>query len=216
MERTGEAHILAIPYVIQGHLNPLLQFLKRLASKGLTITLLIPSSTRRFSTDSPAQSYRITVEYIDDGSAEGEIISMDARLKRFQTTVSQSLSQTIRRLLQSDFPPKVLVYDSVMPWALDVALHHGLHPAPFFTQPCAVNAIYYMVHHGLEIPIHGPVDFPPMGMLQETDMPSFVTNHVDLYPGLLKLVLGQFLNFEKAKWHLVNSFLELEEEVRNL
>ena len=35
-----QPHILVLPYPIQGHINPMLQFSKRLASKGPRVTLV--------------------------------------------------------------------------------------------------------------------------------------------------------------------------------
>lgn len=206
------AHILVMPYLIQGHVNPMVQFCKRLAYKGVTVTLVIPSLTKRFSIDSPSSS-NIHVEHISDGIEEDEKLSVDAQVERVQTTVAKTLPHLIHRLFKSDCPPKVLVYDSAMTWALDIALEHGLHGAPFFTQSCAVNAVYYLIHQGLEIPLRGRIDSAPLQLLENCDLPSMVTRDMDLYPVLFKLVVGQFSNFQKAKWLLVNSFFHIEEEV---
>ena len=35
-----QPHILVLPYPIQGHINPMLQFSKRLASKGPRVTFV--------------------------------------------------------------------------------------------------------------------------------------------------------------------------------
>lgn len=214
MDRTGtknKPHVLVLPYLFQGHLNPLLQFSKRLASKGLVVTLIIPSSTKKFSIDDLPASSNIRVEYISDGVEEGENLSLDAQLERFEVTVTQTLHHFIERSLQSEHPPKALVFDSGMPWALDVAIEHGLHGAPLFTQACLVNAIYYLVHEGMDTPLRGPIGL--LDALEGCDLPTIVTRDIDLYPFLLKVVVNQFSNFKKAKWIFVNSFFELEEEV---
>jgi hypothetical protein len=43
---------------------------------------------------------------------------------------------------------KFLIYDSVLPWALDVARNKGIEGGPFFTQSCAVTAVLYHVAQG--------------------------------------------------------------------
>ncbi|PKI78105.1 UDP-glycosyltransferase 74E2-like [Punica granatum] len=208
----GKAHVLVVTYPLQGHINPLLQFSKRLASKGPKVTLILPSSTIKFPPGATPSS--ISVAHIPDGYKEGETLTVDEHLQRFQTVVSRNLSEFIREQVESDFPPKVLVYDSILVWALDIAREHGLLGVPFFTQSCVVNAIYYLVNHGqLEIPPRGPFNsMPSAPPLEVSDLPSMITD-IESYPILLSLVINQFSNLERAKWILVNTFFELEEEV---
>jgi hypothetical protein len=40
-KRASESHVLVLPLPLQGHINPMLQFSKLLASKGLKVTLII-------------------------------------------------------------------------------------------------------------------------------------------------------------------------------
>ncbi|KAG8481364.1 hypothetical protein CXB51_026119 [Gossypium anomalum] len=44
-QKHKETHVLVFPFPIQGHINPMLQFSKRLASKGLRVTLISTSKT---------------------------------------------------------------------------------------------------------------------------------------------------------------------------
>ncbi|PKI78106.1 hypothetical protein CRG98_001434 [Punica granatum] len=208
-----KAHILVVTYPVQGHINPLLQFSKHLASKGLKVTLIIPSSTTRFSAEATPSS--ISVAYIPDRYEEDDpTLSVDEKLKRFDAVVPQTLAEFIREQIDSKFPPKVLVYDSAMVWALDVAREHGLHGAPFFTHSCMVSAIYYLVHHGrLATPVQGPFSLIPSAPpLEASDLPSGVTTEYEPSPKLMSMVINQFLNLDRAKWILVNTFFELEEE----
>lgn len=218
MDRS-RAHILVIPCMIQSHINPILQFSKRLASKNQIVTLIIPSSsTERFTIDVPS-SCNIRVEYISNGSEEGESLEASG-LKNHNTrpAITKGLSQLIIKHLQSDVPPKVLVYDVGFPWALDIAIEHGLHGAIFITNSCAVNAAYCAVRQsGRQIPWRGSVDsIPSFPVLEESDLPTMVTSDSHLYPELMKLVLDHFSSVQKAKYHLYSSFMELEEAVRAL
>ncbi|CBI24721.3 unnamed protein product, partial [Vitis vinifera] len=189
MERgrgVGETHVLVIPYPVQGHINPMLQFSKRLASKGLKVTLITTTPTN----------------------------NLDDYLERFKLIVSSSLVELIGRYNGSEYPVRVLVYDSVMSWAQDIVERLSVDGAPFFTQSCAVSTIYYHVNQGaFKIPLEGPtVSIPSMPILGVNDLPSFI-NDTSSYPTLWSLVKTQFSNFEKVNWVFFNTFCELEDEV---
>jgi pathogen-inducible salicylic acid glucosyltransferase len=40
MEEKNNKHVLMVPYPSQGHLNPMLQFSKRLSTKGVKVTMV--------------------------------------------------------------------------------------------------------------------------------------------------------------------------------
>ncbi|XP_048140833.1 mogroside IE synthase-like isoform X2 [Rhodamnia argentea] len=216
-------HVLVLAHPVQGHINPVLQFSKRLASKGLKVTFLIPISTRKSLNLVNAGSIR--VEYISDGfdNVEADKLITDEYLDHFRLSVSRSLSNFIQKhQCCKESPAKVLIFDSIDSWVLDVAMEHGMHGASFFTQSCVVSWIYYLVHHGtVKLPLkvvegQGCVlsDPPLMSVLRLNDFPSFVAD-VHKYPAILKIVLGQFSNIQKAKWLLFNTFTELEYELVN-
>nr|POF16833.1 udp-glycosyltransferase 74e2 [Quercus suber] len=214
MER--ETHILAIPYPLQGHINPMLQFSKRLATKGARVTL-VATSTIRNSMQALQGASSVNIEIISDGSEGDENLeNLIATLDRFKVIVSQSLSEYIEKLNSSKYPPKFIVYDHVLPWTLDVAKKYGLDGAPFFTQSCAVNVIYYHLKQGtIRLPIEGPtVSLPSLPKLTIDDISSFLSNPSS-YPALLNLVMDQFSNFLEAKWLFFSSFMDLELEVVN-
>lgn len=214
MERSS-AHILVFPYPVTGHINPMLQFSKRLASMGLRVSLVTTEANIKPIEDVQSSNNPIHVEPISNGFQPGEKApSIEAFQAIFQSAASQGLAQLVKKLAGSEWPIKFIVYDSVMPWALDTAQDLGIDGAPFYTQSCAVSAIYYHVGQGLtKIPIEGKTaSFPSMPLLEVNDLPSFISD-VDTYPALLKLVLGRFSNFRKAKCLLINTFDMLEPEV---
>jgi pathogen-inducible salicylic acid glucosyltransferase len=211
MER--KTHILVIPYPIPGHINPMLQFSKRLASKGARVTLVTTTSISKSM--EALQEGSVYFETIPDGYEEGGNLKIvDARLEHFSLVVAQSLAELIERQNSSQHPPKFLVYDSVMPWALNIARQLGVDGAPFFTQSCAVNAIYHHAHQGsIEMPLKTPsVSLPSMPSLGINDVPSFF-NDTASYPALLKVVVNQFSNFQEANWIFCNTYDKLEHEV---
>ncbi|XP_027118818.2 mogroside I-E synthase-like [Coffea arabica] len=210
-------HVLAIPSPLQGHLNPMLQLCKRLTSKGVRITL-VTSTSARLSVQNQFES--IQIEYIlddDNIEAEGSKYSekTTAFLKRFNTAVSDNLAKLVKEKASSGHPVKTVLYDSMMPWILEIVQGQlGLKGAAFFTQACAVCAIFNHIHRGtLKVPLEtSTILLPSMPQLESDDLPSFVYNPSP-YPGHLDVVLSQNINLEKSDWLLFNSFDKLENEV---
>ncbi|KAJ6418993.1 hypothetical protein OIU84_029155 [Salix udensis] len=213
----SESHVLVIPYPAQGHINPMIQFSKRLASKGLRVTAVIFSSQALLE---HTQLGSVEVVTIDFHIYEAAKISVDDYLKQFQATVTRKLTELVAELNSSSgFPISCLVYDSLMPWVLEIARHLGLIGASFFTQSCAVDTVYYHIHEGqLMVPPEKlPLTFSSQPVLEITDLPSFVQGLESKpeYSSLLNMVVSQFSTFMEADWIFVNTFEALEEEAVN-
>ncbi|XP_043725468.1 mogroside IE synthase-like [Telopea speciosissima] len=219
MEKEGKewkAQVIVFPFPVQGHINPMLQFSKRLFSKGLKVTLATTHFLLNHSTFQTQTQTTVTVEPISDGFDKGgmaEAASVEAYNDRFKAVGSETLFELIKK---QRIPVKCLVYDSTLPWALDVAKKLGIAGASFFTQSCAVNSIYYHVKHGLlSLPVPGPtVSIDGLPLLQINDLPSFVSD-LESYPSLLPIMLIQFSNLEEADFILFNTFDKLEDQVLN-
>ncbi|KAL4631958.1 hypothetical protein ACB092_04G017100 [Castanea dentata] len=207
-------HVLTLPYPSLGHINPLLQFSKRLVSKGLKATL----ATTLFihNTMQPPSSSSLQFDTISDGYDEGgfaQAESIHAYLNRMETIGSKTLADLIIKNKNTANPIDCIIYDPFLPWALEVAKKFGIFGAAFFTQTCAVNFIYHHVHHGLlKLPITStPISIPGLPVLELEDMPSFISVPGS-YPAYFEMLLNQFSNSDKADAVLVNTFYELEPE----
>ena len=122
------AHVLVLSYSLQGHINPMLQFSKRLVSKGLKVTVI---TTTSMSTQSISSQFELEYLRIFDGFREGEKADdTDAKVDHFIASVTQSLLELIDHYKQNKAnlnpTPKVVIYDSFMPWVLEVARKSGL------------------------------------------------------------------------------------------
>ncbi|XP_042066352.1 UDP glycosyltransferase 9-like isoform X2 [Salvia splendens] len=206
------AHVLVLPYPGQGHINPALAFATRLASMSLSVTVLITTDLISKATVSSSSSASVSIARISDGkeSVEGEE-SFEAYFKRFTAVLSANLAEFI------DHNPayKLLVYDSAMPWAMDVARARDLLCAPFFTMSAAVSAIFYHLKiGGLKYPYEEceAVRLPSLPCLAVKDLPSLST-FMDANQTILKLLCDQFLNLDKADWIFINTFDMLEPEI---
>lgn len=92
-----------------------------------------------------------------------------------------------------------------------MARRFGAATAAFFTQSCAVDAVYGQLWEGkLEMPVRaGPVQLTGLPMLELGELPSFILEP-GLYPAYVEMLTKQFLDLDKADEVLINSFYELE------
>ncbi|MCL7040742.1 hypothetical protein MKW94_009562 [Papaver nudicaule] len=215
METNYGNHVLVVPYPSQGHINPMLQFSKRLISKGLKITLAITihvANKMETQIDGP-----IKVETISDGHDEGGDMQAKAYFERFEIVGSQTLTELLERHRSLGDPVSCVVYDPFLPWILDVTKQFNLMGAAFYTQSCAATSIYYYVHNSMiELPVTPDqvISVPGLPPLEVSDLPSFIAG-VGPCPSLLSSLLEQFRNIDKADWVLFSSFDKLEAEILN-
>ncbi|KAJ8748177.1 hypothetical protein K2173_000585 [Erythroxylum novogranatense] len=202
----GVTHCLIVPYPMQGHINPMLQFCKRLEHKSVNVKLVTTRFLAKSIMHRASSSTSIFLETISDGYDErgsDQAESAETYLETFCKVGSQTLTDLVQKLNDSGNPVDCIVYDSFLPWCLDVAKRCGLMGAVFFTQSCAVDSIYYHLYQGLiELPLKGT---------KILDMPSFLYRFGS-YPAALNMLLRQFSNIEKADWVLCNTVYEFEQQ----
>lgn len=195
----------------------MLQFGKRLVSKGVKTTLAVTVNISKSMYGDPNSS--IQVETFSDGYDEGgssQASTIEAYLSNLKLVGSQTLANLIKKIdgIGDNQPVTCLIYDAFLAWGLDVAKQFGLHGVAFFTQTCAVNNIYYHVQRGLlPVPLSEPtVSLPGMPLLKASETPSFVYDFGS-YPAFYDTVVNQFSNVDGADWVLFNTFYKLEEKV---
>ncbi|KAD6454737.1 hypothetical protein E3N88_09443 [Mikania micrantha] len=214
---TKSPHVILLPFPAQGHINPIIQFGKRLISKGIKTTLITTIFFLNSHFTNKTNATSIEIEAISDGFDEGGEASADSPesyLKTFKEVGSRSLIDLIKKLQSQGKTIDAIIYDPFITWVLDVALEFGIKGGSFFTQACCVNSIYYHVHKGLiSLPL-GPttVSVPGLPPLERWETPSYVHNYGP-YPGWSKTVFGQFANIDQARWVFTTSFYQFEKEV---
>lgn len=208
-------HVVVVPSPAQGHINPLLQFSKHLAHRGLTVTFPTVFSDAAAAVHLPAAPASLTLQQVSllpyDG-AEPETPA--AFWERTQTSVRLHLTELIARHETAGEGVACVVYDAMMPWILDVARELGVRAAAFFTQSFAVNSIYYSVHKGwMDVPLQRSfVCFDGFPVLQAYELPSFIFDPTK-YPFILGFLADQFSRLKDADWIFVNTFDSLEPQV---
>lgn len=219
----GKVHILVIPFPDgQGHINPILQFSKRLAFKGLKVSVLNVLHENNLtyqligsgSSGDRSSNSIINVEERPRAPYNGrEPESIESYMHRLKTSICFHLTNLVTQHQNSNSPFACIVYDSVMPWILDLARAFGLHGAPFFTQSCAANAIFYHINCGsIKIPIAETcVLLPGLPLLHAPDLPSTLIPNFQENPLFLKLMIDQL--HDLPDWTFINSFHGLEPQV---
>ncbi|CAN6287163.1 unnamed protein product [Urochloa humidicola] len=220
------AHVLVVPNLVQGHMNPMVQFAKRLASKGVATTVVI---SRFIARTAPVDARPAAVEAVSDGHDEGGLASA-ASLGEYLETVAVVMSESLAALIEaraSSPPPQrftCIVYDSYALWVPPMARRVGLPAVPFSTQSVAVSAAYYYFNLGkLDLPPAAAADGGGGGgakskalegllEMERSEFPSSVFDD-EPYPIIVEGALKQFAHVGKDDWVLFNSFEEMESEV---
>jgi hypothetical protein len=213
-EQHGAVHVLLVPLPAQGHMNPMIQFGRRLAYHGLLPTLV---TTRYVLSTSPAAGAPFPVAAISDGFDDGGMASCSDPVeycRRLEAVGSETLARAIDAEARAGRAPAVMVYDPHMPWAQRVATAAGVPTAAFLSQPCAVDLIYGEAWAGrAPLPMTDGRALRRRGVvsvdLGAEDLPPFVVAP-ELYPQYLKVSIRQFEFLEDAADVLVNSFRDLE------
>ncbi|XP_078165930.1 UDP-glycosyltransferase 79-like [Carex rostrata] len=203
-------HVLLLPYPSQGHINPMLQFAKRLAHHGLRSTLAI---TRSVLGSTKPEAGLVHIATISDGFDKSvtEVSSVSDYVAQLKSLGSKTLEQLMKTESSAGRPVHVVIYDTFMPWGADVARQFGATTVAFFTQSCAVDTVYGQVwERKLDMPVRArPGQLTGLPMLEVGDLPSFVLKP-GVYPAYVELLTNIFSELDKADEVLINSFYELE------
>ncbi|XP_057777429.1 UDP glycosyltransferase 9-like [Salvia miltiorrhiza] len=204
--------VVVVPFPGQGHINPALAFANCLATKGLAVTVVVATSVAKSASFSDCAS--LTIRTVSDGSEHVDgIETMEAFFNRFRCDFARNLADFIDEHMSC---ARAIIYDSIMPWMLDIAKERGLLGASFFTQTCGVSAVFHHLGRGLLLryPYEDGVTvaLPALPPLEKRDLPSFF-HLVDPDQLCVKLLTDQFSNIERADWIFFNTFDKLETEI---
>ncbi|KAI9104391.1 hypothetical protein K1719_022963 [Acacia pycnantha] len=210
-----QPHFLVLPCPVQGHINPMLQFCKRLKQEGARVTLV----ATRFCFNNTFQNRpsSIAIDTLSDGFDKGrveEAESFKAYFDTFEKVGSETLGELIEKLASSGNKADCIVYDSFMPWVVGVAKRLRLSCASFLTQSLAISNVYYhLKKKKLDImKMEREIQLPGMPLLEPNkDLPSLVFAH-QAQPVLFDVLLAQFSNHDEVDLILCNTFYDLEKE----
>ncbi|PON95508.1 UDP-glucuronosyl/UDP-glucosyltransferase [Trema orientale] len=229
--------LILITYPAQGHINPTLQFSKRLAAAGADVTFLIPLSARRRmamssgrepdpETVAPNGSVvsfaTFSVDGYDDGFKPG------GDIKHYTSETMRCGAQAVSELVVSarndGRPYSCLIYTLLLPWAGLTAEELGLPSVMLWIQPATVFDVYYYYFHGYgdiiretmkrQASAASKTTLPELSLeFARGDLPSFMDEE-DTFSFVISFFEEQFEVFKKMNRPriLVNTFDELEAE----
>eukprot|EP00253_Pinus_taeda_P028533 PITA_28533 len=227
-------HALVLPYPTQGHITPMKQFAKNLASRSLTVTFVTTHHThaRITQADSAVKEARNPSIHIRSAQiSDGLPLDFDrsANFLEFMCSVDNmgaELEQLIQNLNKTGHPISCVIADSLLFWSLDVTKKFGIPWISFWTQLTSVYSIYYhahlledhhqSLHEGSGSEDNILIDhIPGVPTLHSRDLPSFFRERDGESVYALDLLLKSVQACREADWVLCNSFDELERPAVN-
>ncbi|RWR87159.1 crocetin glucosyltransferase, chloroplastic-like protein [Cinnamomum micranthum f. kanehirae] len=224
------AHFLLVTLPAQGHINPTLQFAKRLIqTTGSHVTFATSVSAYRRMIRSPAPpglSYASFSDGYDDGfNPSDDRGHYMAQLKQIG---ARTLSHLVRTLSNEGRHVTCIVYTVILGWVADVAREVGVPSALLWIQPATVFSVYYRYFHGYDEIIKNvdkvkdkdpcfSIKLPKLPLLACNEIPSFLLPS-DTHPFVLTAFKEQFeaLDREEKPRVLVNTFDALESDALKL
>ncbi|KAL5542732.1 hypothetical protein UlMin_010442 [Ulmus minor] len=223
-----QLQFLLVTFPAQGHINPALQFAKRLTTIGAEVTFVTCLSAHRRMTKATAgPNSPITFAPFSDGYDEGfkHGDSIDHYFSEIGRCGSQALSDLIVTAGKKGRPYTCLVYTILLPWAGITADELHLPSVLLWIQPATVFDIYYHYFHDYGDLIRNVSSQDPSSSITlsglslnftNRDLPSLMNDDAGntLSFTLLSLFQEMFRDLDKKSNPkvLVNTFDELEVE----
>jgi hypothetical protein len=181
----AQQNFLIVTYPIQGHINPALQFAKRVINLGAHVTFATTIYLHSRLVNKPTIP-GLSFAAFSDGYDEGYIPKDDADIvfyiSEHQRRCSEFLRNIIHSAKQENHPFTYLIYTLTLPWAPKVAREFHLPSVLLWIQAATVFDIYYYYFHN-----HGDyitnkseddkclIDLPGFSFsLKSHDLPSFL------------------------------------------
>ncbi|KAM0904023.1 hypothetical protein ACQ4PT_018292 [Festuca glaucescens] len=217
MVHAGETtHILLVPYPAQGHLNPILQFGKRLAAHaGVRCTV---AATRFVVGSTKPSPGSVRVAVFSDGCDDGGPAELGGHegpyFERLEAAGSETLDELFRSEAAQGRPVRVVVYDTFMPWVVPLARRHGAACAALLTQTCAAlltQTCAALLTQTCAVDGHAALELAGIQVrLAAAEVPGFLTEAGADRTALRNMLMNQFAGLDKVDHVLVNSFYDLE------
>ncbi|KAL6342459.1 hypothetical protein AAG906_011149 [Vitis piasezkii] len=145
----GQHHFLIISLPLQGHINPALQFAKRLIRTGAHVTFAVSVSAHRRMPKGPTLP-GLTLVPFSDGYDDG--IKLEDHAQHYLSEIKRCGSETLRRItaISADQgrPVTCLVHTMVLAWAAELARSLQLPSALLWIQSATVFIIFHHYFDG--------------------------------------------------------------------
>ncbi|VAI39928.1 unnamed protein product [Triticum turgidum subsp. durum] len=150
------AHVLAFPWPLQGHINPMLHLASALLDAGPRVTFLHTEHNLRRFTRVPPHHPRLRLVSIPDGLPDHHPRSVGGLMElveSMRTAGSAAYRALLLRMVDSDDDDAVtcVIADGVMPFAVSVAEELGVPALAFRTESACGFLAYLSVPRLLEL-----------------------------------------------------------------
>lgn len=222
-------HFLLVTYPVQGHINPALQFAKRLLRAGARVTFPTTVSAYRKMEKGNSIPKGVTFTTFSDGCDDGDRRNVDGDGQSYFSVFRQRGSESLRELLEKSSAEgnrvTCLVYTLILPWAAEVARGLNVPSALLWIQPATVFDVYYYYFNEYNDVISECEKDPSWCLklpnlpfeLKAHDLPSFLLPS-NSYPNTFALLPSfkeqmEELEKEEKATILVNTFEALEADM---
>ncbi|OVA12988.1 UDP-glucuronosyl/UDP-glucosyltransferase [Macleaya cordata] len=174
-------HFIVLSFPAQGHINPTLQFAKRLIRTGAHVTFVTSlSAHKRMSNTSTIDglTYAPFSDGYDDGFKPGD--DVQHFMSELERLGSQALAELILSSANERRDVTCVIYAILIPWVADVANNLKTPSVLLWIQPSTVFDIYYYYYNGYKDVISNnnndplySINLPNLPLLTFRDIPSF-------------------------------------------
>lgn len=216
----AKKHVLLVTFPGQGHINPSLQFAKRLTKHGVKVTFLTSLSAIRHISHSSSPNNQIEFLSFSDGYDNGWA-NDDAQtfMSELRNHGSKAMEDVIVTKREEGRPFARVIYTLLVPWAGHVAQRLLLPATLLWIQPAIVFGLYfYYFNNYFDVARSndgGVVNLPGLPEMESGDLPSFfLDSNPNIYDFALPTFIENFkiLDREDDPTVLLNTFNELETE----
>ena len=140
----GQHHFLIISHPLQGHINPALQFAKRLIRIGAHVTFVVSVSAHRHMPKGPILP-GLTLVPFSDGYDNG--IKLEDHAQHYLSEIKRCRLETLKRIIAISYDQgrlvTCLVHTILLAWAAELARSLQLPSALLWIQSATVFIIYH-------------------------------------------------------------------------
>ncbi|OIT37258.1 PREDICTED: crocetin glucosyltransferase, chloroplastic-like isoform X1 [Nicotiana attenuata] len=216
----NECHVLIAIFPGQGHINPSLQFSKKLINLGVKVTLSCSLTAFNRIKNLPKIEGLTFAPFSDgyDGNFKGSFDEYHLLNSAIKIHGSEFIANLIKSKAKNGCPFTRVIYTIIMDWAGLVAKKFNIPSTLFWIQPATVFDIYYYRFTNFANYFKNCdsqdqiIELPGLPSLSSSDFPSFVFDDVKSNDWAVESIKRQIeiLNSEENPRILVNTFDALE------
>ncbi|KAL1561578.1 Anthocyanidin 3-O-glucoside 5-O-glucosyltransferase 1 [Salvia divinorum] len=172
----GRRRVVLATFPAQGHINPALQFAKRLLKAGTDVTFFTSVYAWRRMTNSSAAASPPGLDFVSFSDGYDDGLKPGGDSGRYMSEMKARGREALRGLLlRTD--AAFLVYSHLFSWAAEVARGAHLPSALLWVEPATVLCIYHFYFNGHAAAIDAGSDdirLPLLPPLEQRDLPTFL------------------------------------------